>query len=76
MSEKKKKGSGIHSIPGWMCPECRTVYAPYVHKCECKAKYRYRIIEFLFSPTSFRKNKQILIEDVKPNKGDWQFPEY
>jgi hypothetical protein len=77
MSEKKKKKeTGIHSIPGWMCPECRTIYAPYIHKCECRTKNRYRIIDFLFNPKSFRNNKEIFIEDVKPNMGDWRSPEY
>ena len=23
------------SIEGWKCPECKTIYAPHVDKCEC-----------------------------------------
>lgn len=29
--------SVLKTVPlGWKCPECETVYAPWVQKCECR----------------------------------------
>ena len=25
----------MSEIPGWICPRCRTVYAPWVDRCTC-----------------------------------------
>lgn len=28
---------GLSAMP-WKCPECRTVYAPYVRSCDCQVE--------------------------------------
>lgn len=46
---------------GWQCPECKTVYAPHVDKCECAKDSVEPVQEFSFEEISKRTSGTITI---------------